>query len=48
MLPMSAYGSEKRTWSPLELELQAVVSCPVWMLGTDIESCGMTGNALSC
>lgn len=26
MLPMSAYGSKKRTWSPLELEWQAVVS----------------------
>jgi hypothetical protein len=29
---------QKRTMGPLQLELQAVVSCPMWVLGTELWS----------
>lgn len=34
----NAYGGQKRASDPLFLELQAVVSCLVWMLGTEPRS----------
>lgn len=30
-----AHRGQKKAWDPLELELEAVVSHPLWMLGTD-------------
>lgn len=32
--------ASRRHWIPLELELEAVVSCPVCMLGTEFGPCG--------
>ena len=32
----SALGGQKGVLDPLELELQAVVSCPGWVLGTKL------------
>lgn len=46
---MSAYGyvqtsvgthGGQRHWIPLELGFQAVVNCPVWVLGTELEFSG--------
>lgn len=31
-------GGQKEESDPLELELQAVLSCPVWVLGTELGS----------
>jgi hypothetical protein len=33
---------------PLELELQAVVSCAAWVLGTELGSSGGAARALHC
>lgn len=27
-----------RYWDPLDLEIQAAVNCPVWMLGTKLKA----------
>ena len=35
---VSAVPTEARGMDPLELELQVVVSCQTWVLGTEIES----------
>lgn len=32
---------------PLELELETVVSCPVWVLGTKLKSYGRATSTLS-
>lgn len=34
----SAHGEQKRTFDPVELELQVVVSHPMWVLGTRLGS----------
>lgn len=34
----SSSGGQKRASTPLELELQAVVSRPMWVLGTRLNS----------
>lgn len=46
-----AYGC-KDTWRsevlvPLELELEAIVSCPMWLLGIKLESSGRTVHSLN-
>lgn len=33
-----ARGGQKNVLDPLELELQATVSCPMWLLGTELGS----------
>lgn len=38
---------QKRVCDALELELQAVVSYPVWVLGTKLESSGRALRALN-
>jgi hypothetical protein len=32
------FTGQKRALVPLELNLQAVVSCPLWVLGTELGS----------
>jgi hypothetical protein len=34
----NAFRAQKRALDPLELELQTVVSCPAWVLGTELVS----------
>jgi len=41
---MIAYRDQKRALDTLELDLQAVVSHPVWMLGTEL---GYTARTVS-
>lgn len=38
--------SQKRVFVPLEL--QVVVSCSVWVLGTNLRSCGVAAIAFNC
>lgn len=42
-----AYQGQKRVLDPLELELQAVMSCPVWVLGTELGSLARAASNLS-
>ena len=35
-------GGQKSVLDPLELEFQVVMSCPMWMLGTEL---GFSGRA---
>lgn len=44
---VGAPAGQKRVLSPLELEWQAVVSCPPWVLGTELESSGSTASILN-
>lgn len=45
----NAHRGPKRTAGPLELELQVVVSCWVWVLGTGLRSSGRaTKVVLNC
>lgn len=30
--------ARKGSWIPLQLELQKVISCPLWVLGTELRS----------
>ena len=39
------HRSQKRVLDLLELELQAVVSCPTWILGTELRSSVRAANA---
>jgi len=46
------HGGQKRASDPLELELQAVVNCPIWVLGATLEASArgastLTGRAIS-
>jgi hypothetical protein len=38
--------SDRKKADDLELELQAIVSCPIWLLGTSLGSCGTTEPSL--
>lgn len=42
-----AHRSQKRVSDPLELEWQAVLSCPMWVLGTKLESFGGAESILN-
>jgi hypothetical protein len=33
-----AYGGQKRSLNPLELELHKTMSCPTWVLGINLRS----------
>lgn len=39
---------EKGTVGFLELEVQLVLICPVWVLATKLKSSGTTASALNC
>lgn len=41
-------GGRKRVSDPLELELQEDVSCPVWVLGSKLQSLGRSASAPIC
>ena len=43
----SAHGGQKRAPDTLELKLQAVESCLLWVLGTELRSCGRAASALT-
>lgn len=42
----SDHGGRKGASDPLELEFQVIESCPVWVLGTGIESSVEAASAL--
>lgn len=42
----SICGSQKRALDPFELELQAIVSCLMWLLGTEPVSAARAFSAL--
>ena len=44
----SGHRSQKKISEPLELELQVVVSHPVWVLGTKLGSSARATNAFNC
>lgn len=39
---------QTRAWDLLELELNVIVSCPKWVLGTDGGSSTIAVNAFKC
>lgn len=39
---MSAPEGLRRVWNPLALELEAVMNCLTWVLGTELRSFGRT------
>lgn len=40
MCVQCAYGGQMRMLDPLELELRVTMSCPVWVLETEVGSSG--------
>jgi hypothetical protein len=42
----SAGGNQKRTRTPLELELQEVIGCLTWLQETELRLSGRAENAL--
>lgn len=40
-------GTWKKVWNPLKLELQAAVSCLMWMLGAKLRFFALATHALS-
>lgn len=46
-LCVGAHRGQKRLLIPLELELQAVMSLPLWMFGTKLWSSVRTATALN-
>lgn len=43
-----AHRGEKRVLDPLELDLQATVSYPTWVLGTKLGSSAKATSTLNC
>lgn len=41
-------GSKKRTMDPLQLESQAIVSCQIWLLGTNFCSSVRAARTFDC
>lgn len=41
------HGNQKKMWDPLELELQAIVSCLLWMVARVVRTCLQLLNCCS-
>lgn len=46
IIRIRAQGGQKNVLDPLELELQATVSCSMWLLGTELGSSQRAVNVL--
>lgn len=43
----SAHRGQNQTSNPLELQVQAIVRCPLWVLGTQLGFSGMATSSLN-
>jgi hypothetical protein len=39
-----AHRAQNRVSAPLKMDLQAIVSCPTWLMGTEFQSWGAGGQ----
>jgi hypothetical protein len=44
---IDAFGSQTRSFGPLEVELQTFVNCLMWMLGTKLRISGRVDSAFN-
>lgn len=45
---IGALGGRKGVLETMELDLQAVVKCPAWVLGTELSSTARAVDSLNC